>query len=169
MNHILDIVKNLDETTFEKGEDILRQGERKNQLWILLDGRVEVIKNGQQICQLDEKGAVFGELSVFLKTFHNATVRALTDCRFCIIERAGVWFEENPAACLHLAKVLARRLALLDSYVAELKKEFADLSGRVEETTAIQSEKSHLLTEFLKKAEKGIEARGSGKEETQVG
>lgn len=165
MEQILDILEGLEESCFEAGQEVLRQGERKNQLWVLLEGKVEIIKNGQLICEVSDKGAVFGELSVMLKTFHNAAVRTKTDCKFYRIDKASTWFEENPSACLHLAKVLARRLALLDSYFAELKRDFSDMSSKVEEPSPMQSERSHLITEFLKKAEKGIEERAAGGDE----
>lgn len=159
MKQILDSVQNLEATPFESGQDVLRQGERKRQLYVLASGSVEVLKNGQRLCEISEPGSIFGELSVLLKTFHFATVRTLEKSSFYIVEDGEVFLAENPAVGVHIARVLASRLAKLDSYFADLKREFAELSSKVEKPTAEETRKSSLLTQFLKKAEIGIEER----------
>ena len=82
MEQILDSVKHLEATSLERGHDVLRQGERKRQLYVLAKGSVEILKNGQRLCEISEPGSVFGELSVLLKTFHFATVRTLEPSSF---------------------------------------------------------------------------------------
>jgi CRP-like cAMP-binding protein len=111
------------------GEEILRQGEKRDLLLVLLQGEVEVVKNGCQICTVTESGAVFGEISCLLHSYQNATVRALTPCRFGVIPHAEKFLEEHPAASYHLARALARRLAVLDSHFAELKSKIICLQA----------------------------------------
>ncbi len=110
------------EKVYESGEEILREGEKKDQLYILAEGSVEVIKEGVQIAVVNEKGSIFGEISALLKTPHNATIRALTRSIFYIIPEAEKLVSENHAVTLAVAKMLAERLASIDARFADLKK-----------------------------------------------
>jgi len=159
VKQILESVQGLEETPFQSGHDVLRQGERKRHLYVLASGSVEILKNGQRLCEISEPGSIFGELSVLLKTFHFATVRTLETSSFYIIDDGEIFLSENPAVGVHIARVLASRLAKLDSYFADLKREFKELSSKVDKPTPEESRKSSLLTQFLKRAEIGIEER----------
>ena len=161
METVFDHLKGFEHTQFEAGYDILRQGERKRQIYVLVDGGVEILKNGQQICTVNDSGAVFGELSVLLKTFHNATVRTTKPSAFIVIDKADEFLDQTPGAALHVSKILARRLALLDSYFADLKREFTELSNQKVEKTDTEVKKSSLLTNFLRRAERGLEERSA--------
>jgi CRP-like cAMP-binding protein len=110
--------------------EILKQGERCGRLYILVNGAVEVIKNGQQIAVISDKGAIFGELSLLLGGYQNATVRTLVPSQFQVIEEADKFLanlRHNPEAAVILARMLARRLALLDSQYSDLKKKMERL------------------------------------------
>lgn len=122
INTFLQEGKNRIEKVFESGEEILKEGEKKDQLFILAEGSVEVLKEGVQIATVNEKGAVFGEISALLKTPHNATVRAITRSVFYIIPEAEKFISENPSVTLAVARMLAERLAAIDARFAELKK-----------------------------------------------
>jgi CRP-like cAMP-binding protein len=122
IKNLLDGCKNSAEESFEKGEEILKEGQRNDKLYILAEGKVEVIKDGVQIAIVGEKGAVFGEISALIKTPHNATVKALAKCKFYVIPEASRYLEENPKATLTIARMLAERLYSIDAKFAELKK-----------------------------------------------
>lgn len=109
------------EVSYDAGAEILRQGERSGRLYVLRRGKVEVVKNGVRISVANEAGSVFGELSILLDSYHNATVRTLEPSQFKIIENGDRFLENNPAACYRLANMLARRLANIDAVFAELK------------------------------------------------
>lgn len=159
MKHILEQVSSFPEVQFEKGATILRQGEKKNQLLVMTAGSVEIIKNGTQICIVKDKGAVFGELSALLNNYHNATVRALEPCKFRRIEEANKFFANDPEATLYIAALLARRLSLLDSYFAEVKKEFFKLTTGMHRVAAKKKQQNEEMTEFWERAEKGLQER----------
>jgi CRP/FNR family cyclic AMP-dependent transcriptional regulator len=120
----------------DAGHVILRQGERMGVLYVLENGQVEVVKNGSQICTVSEPGAVFGELSILLGCYQNATVRTLAPSKFKIMEQAEQFLDKNPKAAFQLARMLARRLSLLDAHFAELKSKVnamqADAAGLAE-------------------------------------
>jgi CRP-like cAMP-binding protein len=48
------------------GETVLAAGTRSGRLLVLKTGAVEVMKDGMQIAEVSEPGAVFGELSMLL-------------------------------------------------------------------------------------------------------
>lgn len=110
------------EKVYESGEEILKEGEKKDHLYILAEGSVEVIKEGVQIAVVNDKGSIFGEISALLKTPHNATIRALTRSVFYIIPEAEKLLAENHVVTLAVAKLLAERLASIDARFADLKK-----------------------------------------------
>jgi CRP-like cAMP-binding protein len=68
-----------------------------------------------------EPGAVFGELSALLNQPHTADVRTLETSEFRVA-RAEL-LEEDPAALLYVAAILAQRLNLANQTVVELKSQ----------------------------------------------
>jgi CRP-like cAMP-binding protein len=119
------------EVTLDTGVDILRQGERCGLLYIMVSGQVEVVKNGSQLCTVNEPGAVFGELSILLGCYQNASVRTLTPCTFKVVTEAEKFLSANPKAAYLLACMLARRLSLLDSHFAELRNHVTAMQAEV--------------------------------------
>lgn len=119
---LLAYCENRQQQLFAKGAEILRQGEKKDQLFILSSGSVEVIRDGIQIAIVQDRGAVFGEISALLKTPHNATVKTFEDSYFYVISNAEKFIVENPPVALCIARILAQRLATVDAQFADLKK-----------------------------------------------
>lgn len=101
------------------GDRLLGQGLRSRCLYVLMEGEVEIWKNGVLLDRVSEPGSLFGELAVLLGTFHNATVRAVGDCSFRMIRDPMEFLKENPLLTLHMAQMLARRLSLMDSRLAD--------------------------------------------------
>ena len=58
------------------GAEVLHEGGRTGHLYVLIEGRLEVIKGDAVVASIAEPGAVLGEMSVLLDTPHTATVRA---------------------------------------------------------------------------------------------
>jgi signal-transduction protein with cAMP-binding, CBS, and nucleotidyltransferase domain len=52
--------------TYRVGETVLAAGTTSGRLLVLKTGAVEVMKDGVQIAEVSEPGAVFGELSMLL-------------------------------------------------------------------------------------------------------
>ena len=61
------------------GTLILHEGGKTGHLFVLLEGRLEVVKGDSVVAVLIEPGAVLGEMSVLLDQPHTATVRAASD------------------------------------------------------------------------------------------
>jgi CRP/FNR family cyclic AMP-dependent transcriptional regulator len=111
--------------TFAAGETILAQGESTGLLYILMEGKVEVVKDEVTVATAAEPGAVFGDLSALLGGPHTAGVRALRPCKFQVVTNPRAFLEANPQVCLYLCELLARRLDTLNKYLVDVKRQFA--------------------------------------------
>lgn len=71
------------------GDTLVREGEKSNELYWLVSGRLEVLKklNGQYIqVSTIEAGELVGELAFLDQKPRSATVKALTDCQLVMLE-----------------------------------------------------------------------------------
>jgi CRP-like cAMP-binding protein len=73
----------------KKGDILIREGEKSNQLYWLLQGELVVVKMLQErevvLTQIKEGGLV-GELSFLDQKPRSATVKAVTDCQLHVLE-----------------------------------------------------------------------------------
>ncbi len=112
------------------GRTVFKEGEEGSGLFLLLTGRVEVLKDGpdgatQQLATV-EAPSVLGELSLVSERRHSATVRALADSELRVLAREDflrLLARDNLAA--HklvgaIAEVLARRLRRMNEMAMEL-------------------------------------------------
>jgi CRP/FNR family transcriptional regulator, cyclic AMP receptor protein len=99
------------EVEFPAGHPIARQGEIGSGMFIVVDGRVRVLRDGQVITHLGS-GEFFGELSVLDGAPRNATVTAdeRTTCLAISTWDAERVMREEPGVALALLRVLAGRL-----------------------------------------------------------
>ena len=63
----------------QAGTLVLHEGSKTGHLFVLLEGRLEVIKGDAVVAVLTEPGAMLGEMSVLLDQPHTATVRAASN------------------------------------------------------------------------------------------
>ena len=106
--------------TYQPGETVIVGGSKTGRLLILKKGTVAVVKEDTEIAKVAEPGSVFGELSVLLDQPHTADVRALEISQFHIAN-ATTLLEQNPAAVLYVATVLAHRLDGANHALVQLK------------------------------------------------
>jgi CRP-like cAMP-binding protein len=125
MEPFLDMFRGQPVLSAAEGETILEQGTCRGQLFILIEGKVEVTKNGEVVAWSSQPGDIFGDISALLDQPHSTTVRAVRASRFYVFSEPRAFLEQNPAVCLHLCEQLARRLVSVTSYLAEIKHQFA--------------------------------------------
>lgn len=111
---------------FSKGEVLLQEGHRAGVLYVLESGTVEIVKQGQLISSVKQAGAVFGEVSVLLDQPHMATVRAGTEVVCRRVEEPLTFLGTQPEAALHVARLLAKRLNAVTSYLVDLRRQYQD-------------------------------------------
>jgi CRP/FNR family transcriptional regulator, cyclic AMP receptor protein len=108
--------------TYQTGETVLAAASTTGQLLILKEGAVAVVKEGVEIAEVTEPGAVFGELSMLLEQPHTADVRALETSQFHVASAAALLMQD-PISLLHVATILARRVDDANRALVELKRQ----------------------------------------------
>jgi CRP/FNR family cyclic AMP-dependent transcriptional regulator len=108
--------------SYQIGETVLASGTTSGKLLVLKTGAVEVVKDGMQIAEVSEPGAVFGELSMLLDQPHAADVRALENTDFHVADAASL-LTDDPATLLYVTVLLARRLDATNRALIEVKRQ----------------------------------------------
>jgi len=71
---------------FEKGQNIIKEGEQGDEVYVLFRGKVDVLKSGLKIAQL-KAGGHFGEMGLVDQAPRSATVSAVEDTSAISIDR----------------------------------------------------------------------------------
>ena len=106
----------------EAGDMLIREGSREHSLYIILDGELEVIKNGVVLARFGKGGHV-GEMALVSGAPRSASVRAARPTRFLEIRR------EQWEGLLH--RVPATGVKLLSALSEELSNRLARMNERV--------------------------------------
>jgi CRP/FNR family transcriptional regulator, cyclic AMP receptor protein len=102
------------------GMALIEQGGMTRALYVLKDGELEVVRDGQYVATIKTPGAVIGEMSVLLELPQSATVQALTEVEYFIIDNAIEVLRTHPDWLLQIARLLAQRV---NSTTAQLTRE----------------------------------------------
>ncbi len=126
VDEVLAVTAGCPRRVFSSGVVLLDEGKRAGVLYFLESGKVEILKLGHLISTVTQPGAVFGEVSVLLEQPHMATVRAGTEIVVRVVENPQAFLETNPAIAVHVARLLARRLNAVTTYLVDLKRQYED-------------------------------------------
>jgi CRP-like cAMP-binding protein len=124
------VLRLMEPRSFAPGMAILEEGKQTRGLWVITDGRCEVVKSGphgtaQTIAELSP-GSVFGEMSFFQTAPHSATVRGLSHVSTLFLSAENyARLEETCLAAAHrlshsIAVILAGRLRRMDDWTTSL-------------------------------------------------
>lgn len=102
--------------TFAARQTVLASGQTTGRLYVMIEGAVEVTKDGVRIAEAREPGA----LALLLGQPHTADVRTLQPSRFHVADGRD-FLSLDPAAALYVATVLARRLDAVNRYLVEAR------------------------------------------------
>jgi CRP-like cAMP-binding protein len=105
------------------GMDLIEQGGRTGQLYVLKDGELEVLRDGKHVTTIKTPGAVIGEMSVLLDAPQTATVRAVTEVDYFVIDNAIDVLRSHPDWLLQIARLLAQRV---NATTAQLTRDKGD-------------------------------------------
>src|SRR5258707_14505745 len=94
---------------FGAGETIIVEESTTGELFLLIDGEVEVYKDNVQLATTSEPGSVFGEMSALLGTSHRASVRTVTPSSLYFVEDSRRFLDTHPVVSMHALSVLPRR------------------------------------------------------------
>ncbi|HZW99487.1 MAG TPA: cyclic nucleotide-binding domain-containing protein [Trueperaceae bacterium] len=97
--------------TYPAGEVIFRAGDVAHEMYVVIEGTVDIILDGRNIEELNP-GNVFGEMAIVDEAPRSADAVARTDVRVEPIDQE--WFKHlirrSPTFGLHVMGVMAQRL-----------------------------------------------------------
>jgi len=100
-----------DEVDLEKERVLMRQGERGEEMFVLVQGQASIERDGQRI-GLRGAGDFFGEIALLDGGPRTATVRLTTDSRLLVIGRRDfhAMIDEFPEIRMRVLEALAQRV-----------------------------------------------------------
>jgi len=108
------LIRNVRIVGLDAGEVLFRQGDPANSLYVIVDGAVVPIAEGERRRKLAvlERGAFFGEIGLLTKQPRNATIEALVETRLLAIDRRLMWelIGRVPSVAKGLLRFLRARL-----------------------------------------------------------
>jgi CRP-like cAMP-binding protein len=112
----------LDEEVYEEGDEIIVEGTPNDKIRFILEGRVEVVKQGIVLCTFGE-GDAFGEMEVLDVMPSAATIKALSRLRVMSISNRAlreiykIDIKTFSLLIMNLARDLSRRLRHMDERI----------------------------------------------------
>ena len=112
---------------YQDGEIIIQQGEVGNCMYVIQEGKVEVLReeDGREVhLAVREAGDFVGEMAIFERDVRSATIRALGQVRVLTIDKKNFLrrISQDPSLAFRIVETMSRR-------IRELTKENAQLKG----------------------------------------
>ena len=113
---------------YRDGEWIVRQGDLGNNMFVVQDGHVVVVRqDGGDKAVLAELGPgdFFGEMAIFEHEVRSASVRSRGTSRILTVDKRTLLrrFQEDPSLAMEILKTLSHRVRVLDSEVVRARGE----------------------------------------------
>jgi CRP-like cAMP-binding protein len=110
--------RQIDCQSFHAGETIFRKGERRNFMFVVNDGEVE-IKFGDKVVEIVQQGGLFGEMAMINDHPRTATAIARVDCQLFPIDQKRFQFlvQQTPFFAIEVMRVLAERLRRTNQFI----------------------------------------------------
>ena len=129
VEELLSLARDFPRRTLEAGDVLLVDGEPVEALYVLLEGGLRVEKGGVLVATVTVPGACVGEMSLLLGVPATAGVTAGERSVLAVIENAHTMLEGQAGLPLALARLLAARLHVMTTYLADVKQQYADHEG----------------------------------------
>jgi CRP/FNR family transcriptional regulator, cyclic AMP receptor protein len=111
-NELDELAKRTDDLDFAAGKVLCSEGEVGSEFYVIMDGKAEVTRAGQQVASLGE-GDFFGEVALVQDAPRTATVTATTPIRCFVLTRGRFLnlLDDSPGVERKVMRALAKRLA----------------------------------------------------------
>jgi len=107
---------------FAAGEELIRQGDDADNVFIIIEGHAEAIVDGQKVGDV-QRDEIFGAMAVFTHEKRSASVVATSACTVMLIPKDQFLslMQNNPKIAHSLIESMARRIDLLNKEVTQLR------------------------------------------------
>ena len=135
---------------------LFSEGENSREMYILMSGKVEIVKNEKRIAIVEGQGSYLGELSTLLGVPRTATIITMSQCQFLVVDgdRVNDFFDASPVLGLKLAKILADRLAKMNIGYLKLEQRLDALSGRLRESDEKLKKRDQQVRQLVQRIER---------------
>ena len=118
---------------YSDGEIVIRQGGRDDCMYVVQAGQVEVFleKGGRELpLAVRGEGEIIGEMAIFDRSPHSATVRARGEARILTVDKRGFLrrIQEDPSLAFHILENMSRRVRDLSEKLARYEEQEGDRS-----------------------------------------
>jgi CRP/FNR family cyclic AMP-dependent transcriptional regulator len=134
----------------EAGETLFEEGDIDEKVYILIEGRVEVLRGSTRVAEIDVGDTFIGEISALTGHPRTATVRTLRKSTLLVVGHIEDLFMADSTWGIKLARVLAERLERMDELLSRVQSQL-----QVERRRTAHEETQELLADVydsLKKA-----------------
>jgi CRP/FNR family transcriptional regulator len=105
--------------TVPAGGVLLQEGTSGTNVFVLREGEVRVTVGEKEITYISERGAVLGEMAVLLGRPRGATVTAVSESSFFVIEDLRSFLRQDPELSWFLLQLLAQRIDEMNTLLTE--------------------------------------------------
>jgi serine/threonine protein phosphatase PrpC len=111
MKELAAVLNAIEVRAYQPGQPIIREGEEGDCLFVSVLGRVEVLKQGQTIAEL-EPGSCFGEMALIDRSLRSADVVAVETVRLLAMPREAFFgmIRREPATAIKLLWAISQSL-----------------------------------------------------------
>ena len=111
---------------FADGNEIVRQGDEGNCMFVIQAGEVEVVRDdggGEVRLAVLGQGDVFGEMALFDRESRSATVRARGEARVLTLDKKTFLrrVHEDPSVAFRILQRMSHRIRQLNAEIVRLK------------------------------------------------
>ena len=111
---------------YQDGEVVIRQGEAGDHMYVIQEGRVEVVmdQGGKEVrLGIREGGHLLGEMAIFERAPRSATVRALGRARILTVDKKSILrrIHEDPSLAYGMVQTMSHRIRELSAELANLR------------------------------------------------
>lgn len=101
--------------SYAAGQSIFSEGQPGDSMYVVLEGEVDLLINGQLVEKLGS-GGVLGEMALLESAPRTATAVARTDCKLISVnqQRFALLVQHTPDFALQIMRVMAGRLRTMD-------------------------------------------------------
>lgn len=109
--------------SFAAGQCIFNQGEAGTTMYVVYQGEVDLLVNGQRVEKLGP-GGVLGEMGLIDTAPRSASAVARTDCKLIPVnhERFALLVQHTPDFALQIMRVMAGRLRVMDQLLMDRRQ-----------------------------------------------